>query len=103
MAISRSTRRLYVANRLAGSISVIGFASGRLVKTWHVGGTPDMLQVSPNGGRLWVSNRYSGTVSVIATGTGRLVATIHVGASPHGLAFFPQPGRYSLGHNGVYR
>ena len=103
LAISRNTRDLYVANRLAGTISVISFARRRVVAAWHVGGSPDMLQVSPDGRQLWASNRFNGTVSVISTRTGRLIHTIVVGSSPHGLAYFPQPGNYSLGHNGVYR
>jgi YVTN family beta-propeller protein len=103
LAISRNTRDLYVANRLAGTISVISFARRRVVATWSVGGSPDMLQVSPNGRRLWTSNRFDGTVSVIDTRTGRVIRTIAVGSSPHGLALFPQPGNHSLGHNGVYR
>ena len=84
-------------------ISVISFARRRVVATWQVGGSPDMLQVSPDGRQLWTSNRFNGTVSVIDTRTGRVIHTITVGSSPHGLAFFPQPGNYSLGHNGVYR
>jgi YVTN family beta-propeller protein len=103
LAISRNTRELYAANRLAGTISVISFARRRVVATWHVGGSPDMLQVSPDGTELWASNRFNGTVSVIDTRTGRLIHTIVVGSSPHGLAYFPQPGNHRLGHNGVYR
>ena len=103
LAVSRDARRLYVANRVAGTISVIGFKTHRVEATWRVGGSPDMLQVSPNGRHLWLSNRYNGTISVVDTRTGRLTRTIAVGASPHGLAYFPQPGNHSLGHNGVYR
>jgi DNA-binding beta-propeller fold protein YncE len=72
-------------------------------RTWQVGGTPDMLQVSPSGRRLWASSRYDAGVLVVSTRTGRLVKRIPVGPGAHGLAYFPQPGRFSLGHNGVYR
>ncbi len=82
---------------------MISFALQRVIKTWHVGGSPDMVQVSPSRERLWTSNRFIDTVSVISTPTGRVVSVIRVGASPQGLCFFPQPGSYSLGHNGVYR
>jgi len=68
-----------------------------------VGGSPDMLQVSPDGRQLWVSNRYSGSVFVIDTTSGVIMHVFQVGSDPHGLAYFPQPGRYSVGHNGVYR
>jgi YVTN family beta-propeller protein len=101
-AVSRDTRDLYVSNRIAGTISVISFATRKVV-TWRVGGSPDMLQVTPNGRQLWASNRFGDSVSVISTITGKVVHRIKVGNAPHGLAYFPQPGRFSLGHNGVYR
>jgi YVTN family beta-propeller protein len=103
MAISRDTSKLYVTNRLAGTISMIDFASRRVVATWNVGGSPDMAQVSPHGKQLWVSNRFGTTVEAISTSTGRVIRQIEVGGDPHGLAYFPQPGRFSLGHNGVCR
>ena len=103
LAISRDTRALYVANRLAGTISVIEFASWGVATEWFVGGSPDMLQVSPDGQQLWYSNRNHGGVSVLDTNTGGVIAYIPTGAAPHGLTYFPQQGRFSLGHNGVYR
>ena len=103
MAISRNTKKVYVSNRLAGTISVIDFATRRVIATWNVGGSPDMVQVTPNGRRLWVSNRYGTTVEAVSTVTGHVIRQIEVGGDPHGLAYFPQPGRFSLGHNGVYR
>ena len=103
LAISRDTRALYVANRLAGTISVIEFSSWGVATEWFVGGSPDMLQVSPDGQQLWYSNRNHGGVSVLDTNTGGLIAYIPTGAAPHGLTYFPQQGRFSLGHNGVYR
>ncbi len=101
--MSRDTKNLYVSNRLAGTMSVISFATRKVTATWHVGGSPDMIQVAPGGNQVWVSNRFNASVSVISTRTGKVLHVINVGASPHGLAFFPQPGRFSLGHNGVYR
>jgi YVTN family beta-propeller protein len=78
-------------------------SSRKVVATWHVGGSPDMLQVSSDGAQLWASNRFDGSVSVIDTRTGHVLHVIRTGIKPHGLAYFPQPGRYSMGHNGVYR
>ena len=94
---------MYATNRLAGSISVIDFATRAVVATWHIGGTPDMGGVSADGRRFWVTGRYSGGVYVVDTETGTLVKRIPVGAGPHGLAIFPQPCRISLGHTGNYR
>jgi YVTN family beta-propeller protein len=70
---------------------------------WHVGGSPDMLQLSPDGRQLWVTDRYDGTVEVVNTVTGAVLHTIFVGTNPHGLTYFPNAGRFSVGHNGIYR
>jgi YVTN family beta-propeller protein len=101
--VSRDAKSLYVANRLAGTISVIDFATRKVTDTWEVGGSPDMLQLSPDGTQLWYADRYHSTVSVVDTRTGKLIRRIPVGYYPHGLTYFPNVGRFNLGHNGVYR
>jgi YVTN family beta-propeller protein len=102
---SRDARYLYVTNRGYGSITVISFATHKVVATWWIpgGGSPDMGGVSPNGKVLWLSGRYDSVVYAISTVTGHLLAKIPVGAQPHGLCVWPQPGRYSLGHTGITR
>ena len=102
---SRDAKLLYATNRGAGSVSVISFATRRVVRTWHIpgGGSPDMGGVSADGKVLWLSGRYSGVVYALATSNGRLLARIRVGSGPHGLSVWPQPGRYSLGHTGLLR
>ena len=101
---SRDATRLYVSNRQAGTISVLDFATRRIVATWRIpGGTPDMGGVSADGKVLWLSGRYRAEVYAVSTATGRLLGRIHVGLGPHGLSVWPQPGRYSLGHTGILR
>ncbi|MCW2869203.1 beta-propeller fold lactonase family protein [Actinacidiphila oryziradicis] len=103
--VSRDSKYLYISNRGEGSISVLDFATGKLVKKWRIqgGGSPDMGGVSADGKVLWLSGRYNSEVYAIDTGTGRTLAKIPVGRGPHGLAVYPQPGRYSLGHTGIFR
>jgi YVTN family beta-propeller protein len=112
---SRDGTRLYVTNRgwstIAGgrhgpgSISVLDFATRKVMATWPVpgGGSPDMGNVSADGRELWVSGRYDDEVYVFDTGSGRLTHRIPVGREPHGLCIWPQPGRRSLGHTGNMR
>ncbi|GEM_PF-42606 len=102
---SRNAKYLYVSNRGGGTISVVSFRTGRIVRTWTIpgGGSPDMGGVSPDGRILWLSGRYNGVVYAISTRNGHLIARIPVGSGPHGLAVWPQPGRYSLGHTGILR
>jgi YVTN family beta-propeller protein len=111
---SRDGNKLYVANRGThmvagkphgpGGVSVIDFATNKVVADWPVpgGGSPDMGNVSANGRRLWLSGRFDDVAYAFDTTTGE-VKIIPVGRTPHGLTVWPQPGRYSLGHTGVMR
>jgi YVTN family beta-propeller protein len=112
---SRDGTKLYVANRGQdhvgnnppngpGTVSVIDFASKAVILTWNIpgGGSPDMGNVSVDGGTLWLSGRYDDVVYAINTINGE-VTKIAVGREPHGLTVWPQPGRYSLGHTGNMR
>ncbi len=102
--VSRDSKYLYVSDRSAGEVSVISFATRKVVHTWHIpGGSPDMGGVSADGRVLWLSGRYGGEVYAISTRNGHLLARIPVGSGPHGLCVYPQPGRYSLGHTGIFR
>jgi len=111
---SRDGTKLYVANRGSnkvhgprhgkGSVSVIDFATQKVVATWPIpgGGSPDMGNVSADGKTLWLSGRFDDVVYAFDTATGQ-VRFVKVGQEPHGLAVWPQPGRYSLGHTGIMR
>jgi YVTN family beta-propeller protein len=103
--VSRDSRYLYVSNRDDGSISVVSFATRKVVDIWRLpgGGSPDMGGVSADGRVLWLAGRYNAEVYAINTRTGAVEDRISVGQGPHGLCVYPQPGRYSLGHTGVFR
>ncbi|MDX6510538.1 MAG: hypothetical protein QOE36_42, partial [Gaiellaceae bacterium] len=102
---SRDARFLYATNRQEGTISVLSFATRKVVEKWTIpgGGSPDMGGVSADGKVLWVTGRYNAEVYAISTRTGKLLARIPVGSGPHGLCVWPQPGGYSLGHTGILR
>lgn len=111
---SRDGKRLYVANRGThaihgkklggGQVTVIDFATEKIVARWPVpgGGSPDMGNVSVDGKWLWLSGRFDDVVYRFDTATGA-VSQVKVGSEPHGLTVWPQPGRYSLGHTGNLR
>lgn len=103
--VSRDSKYLYVTNRGEGSISLLNFATGKLVAKWRIpgGGSPDMGGLSADGTVMWMSGRYHGVVYAIDTRDGHLIRKIKVGDEPHGLLVWPQPGRYSLGHTGIMR
>ena len=111
---SRDGKLLYVANRGShaihgkpkgpGSVSVIEFATNKVVSQWPVpgGGSPDMGNVSADGKWLWLSGRFDDAIYRFDTTTGK-VDFVKVGLEPHGLTVWPLPGRYSLGHTGNLR
>ncbi|ODU00962.1 MAG: hypothetical protein ABS81_21960 [Pseudonocardia sp. SCN 72-86] len=102
--LSRDAKRLFVTNRLDGSVSVLDAYTGAVEATWPIpGGSPDMGNVTADGSQLWLSGRYTREVYVLSTADGRLLARIPVGDGPHGLCVWPQPGRYSIGHTGITR
>jgi|SoiMethySBSTD1v2_1073268.scaffolds.fasta_scaffold29818_3 YVTN family beta-propeller protein len=101
---SRDSKVMYVSNRHEGSVSVVDFATRKVIKKWEFGNaSPDMGGVSSDGKVLWLSGRYHAEVYAIDTTDGHLIARIPVGRGPHGLCVYPQPGRYSLGHTGIFR
>jgi len=105
LVVSRDSTRLFVSNRGEGSISVLSFATRKVIATWRLpgGGSPDMGGVSADGRLLWLSGRYHQQLYAVDARTGRLIARIPVGVGPHGVCVWPQPGRYSLGHTGTLR
>jgi YVTN family beta-propeller protein len=112
---SRDGKYMYITNRGhqpnerrlpgQGSISVLDFATRKVVKKWVLPGvtSPDMGNVSADGKVFWLSGRYDREVYAIDTTDGHLIKRIPVGLGPHGLCVYPQPGRYSLGHTGNMR
>jgi len=111
---SRDGKQFYVANRgthsihgrrkVRGSVTVVDFASEKVVAQWQIpgGGSPDMGNVSADGKALWLSGRFDDVVYRFDTSDGS-VKQIKVGQEPHGLVVWPQPGRYSVGHTGNLR
>ena len=79
---SRDGTKLYVANRGThniagvrkgeGSVSVLDFASRKVVANWTIpgGGSPDMGNLSADGKWLWLSGRYDGVIYAFNTDDG---------------------------------
>jgi len=103
-ATNRGTQMIHGRRKGKGGVTVIDFATRKVVATWPIpgGGSTDMGNVSADGKTLWLSGRYDDVVYAIDTTSGA-VRSIPVGAEPHGMTIWPQPGRYSLGHTGNMR
>jgi YVTN family beta-propeller protein len=103
-AINRGSHAIHGKPNGAGSVSIIDFATRKVMANWPVpgGGSPDMGNVSNDGLWLWLSGRFDDEVYRFDTSNGD-VRKIKVGMEPHGLVVWPLPGRYSLGHTGNLR
>jgi len=96
---SRNGTKLYVANRGVarvygppkgkGSVSVIDFATRKVIAKWVIpnGGSPDMGNVSDDGKVLWLSGRYHQEVYAFDTSPDRMTfaCSAKTGTTP---AFF---------------
>ena len=102
---SRDAKRLFIANRDEGSVSVLDAETLDILAKWTIpgGGSPDMGGVTADGKEFWLSGRYHAEVYVFDTTTGELTHRIKTDAGSHGLSVWPQPGTMSLGHTGNMR
>lgn len=103
--VTRDSKYLVISNRNEGSISILDFATNKIIYKWKIpgGGSPDMGGISADGKIFWVSGRYDNEIYAISLEDGHLITKIKTDKGPHGLAVWPQPGRYSLGHTGIMR
>ena len=77
VAINPSTNRIYIANQLSGSVSVIDGATDSVVDTIAVGGQPIGVATYPERNRVYVANHFPG-VPVIDGATNTVVGTASV-------------------------
>jgi len=110
---SRNGKLLYVANRGSnkvwdkrngkGSVSVIDFATQKVVQAWRIpgGGSPDMGNVSADGKYLWLSGRFDDVVYRIDTGSGASTRSRST-ASRMGLPCGPSPAATRWGTPGTF-
>lgn len=91
VGVNPATNRIYVANRSAGTASVIDGATNAVVATIAVGLAPSyQVAVDPGANRAYVLNNGSGTLSVIDGATDTVVDTIRgLPSAPEGLAVHP--------------
>ncbi len=92
VAVSPDGTRVYVANTVGGTVTVLAAdrantAYGAIVTTIPVGTEPYGLALTPSGRKLYVANARSNSVSVIDTTTNQVVKTISdAGIEPRGIA-----------------
>jgi uncharacterized protein (TIGR03437 family) len=92
VALSPDGTRVYVANTVSGTVTVLAADRlnsiyGSLITTIPVGTEPYAIAITPSGKKLYVANARSNSISVIDTATNQVVKTIpDVGIEPRGIA-----------------
>ncbi len=92
VAVSPDGRRVYVANTVSGTVTVLGVDRtagiyNTQLATIRVGTEPYGVALTPTGTKLYVANARSNSVSVIDTGTNQVIRTIaDMGIEPRGIA-----------------
>ena len=78
--------KLYVANYLANTTSVIDLTNNMKITDIKVGGGPTAIAANSSTDRVYVANARSGTVSVINALTNTKITDIKVGSYPLGIS-----------------
>ena len=78
--------RVYVANNVGGTISIIDGTTNTVSANVTVGTNPAGVAINKVTDTIYVSNSSDGTLSVINGSTNAVSATINVGSGPDGVA-----------------
>lgn len=83
LALTACGKRLYVASGGAqGEVHEVDTDSGRVLRSFLAGHTPETLVLGPGEDRLYVCNRFDATVMVLDLATGSQRASIQVDREP---------------------
>ena len=96
VAVNSTTGKVYVANFLGNSLSVISRVTGTVIKTIpfpSLYGEPTYVAINENTNRIYVPLHKGGRLAVIRGDTDTLVTTIAVGAGAWGVAVDPTYNR----------
>lgn len=89
LALSPDGDRIYIADRVAGTLSVIDGTTSEVLARIAVGSEPTHVAFSSDGARVFVSNAKSGSVSIVDTATNTVVGTVVLGGRPGAIALVP--------------
>jgi len=81
-----NTNKIYVANFVSDTVSVIDGSTNTIEVNIDVGNEPFELAFNPNTNMVYVTNQGSNTISVIDGSTNSVVDTIDVGTEPISIA-----------------
>jgi YVTN family beta-propeller protein len=92
VAIDETANKIYVANYVGDSVTIIDGATMKPVATVAAGHHPQALAVDGKRHRIFVANTHSNNATVIDGATNRALGTIPSGTSPYAVAIDPDSG-----------
>lgn len=100
VAIRPGERRAYTANIASGTVSVLDLDNGSKLRDIAVGGRPEGIAVSPDGGFLWVADLEGARVQAFNTLTYERTAEVPTGPVPIRVAISPDGHWVVTSNNG---
>ncbi len=82
LAVNRVTNKVYTANKIGNSVSVLNGKTGNVEDTIPVGKAPYYVGINEKTNKIYVPNNIDNTVSVINGTTGTVDTTVLVGSAP---------------------
>ena len=93
LTVTEDGKRLFVANNLDDSMSVIDLESEEVIETVGVGNQPYTVALTPDETKAYVSNWGDETVSVIDTESYEMIESVLVGMGPNAVVADPERPR----------
>ena len=90
LVLTPNGRKLYCANNLDGTVSVVDTTTNTVTATIPVGSNPITAAITQNGQRVYVTNLNSNDVSVIDVSSDAVIATIAGAERPTTVAIQPK-------------
>lgn len=101
VAIDSAANRIYVANYVGDSVTVLDSTTLKPVATIAVGHHPQALAVDNRRHRIFVANTHSNNVTVIDGASNRVLATLPGGTNPYAVAVDPESGQAWVANYGA--
>jgi YVTN family beta-propeller protein len=92
VAVDETANKIYVANYVGDSVTIIDGATMKPVATVAAGHHPQALAVDGRRHRIFVANTHSNNATVIDGATNRALGTIPAGTNPYAVTIDPDSG-----------
>jgi YVTN family beta-propeller protein len=101
VSVDEAANRIYVANYVGDSLTVLDGATLKPLATIAVGHHPQALAVDNKRHRIFVANTHSNDVTVIDGASNRTIATVPGGTNSYAVAVDPQSGEAWVANYGA--